>query len=102
MSSDYEQVEVPAAGSKISYEDGSLEVPDDPILPIIYGDGVGSDVGPAAQAVLEAAAKATGREINWMRVYAGESARERYGEDVHLPEETVRAYEEFRVGIKGR
>ena len=101
MSSDYEQVEVPAAGSKISYEDGSLEVPDDPILPIIYGDGVGSDVGPAAQAVLEAAAKATGREINWMRVYAGESARERYGEDVHLPEETVRAYEEFRVGIKG-
>ncbi len=101
MSSDYEQVEVPAAGSKISYEDGSLEVPDDPILPIIYGDGVGSDVGPAAQAVLEAAAEATGREINWMRVYAGESARERYGEDVHLPEETVRAYEEFRVGIKG-
>jgi len=101
MSSDYEQVEVPADGSKTSYEDGTLSVPDDPIVPIIYGDGVGSDVGPAAQMVLEAAAEATGREINWMRVYAGESARERYGEDVHLPEETVRAYEEFRVGIKG-
>ncbi len=97
---DYDKVEVPADGSKIeATEDGELVVPDDPIIPIIYGDGVGSDVGPAAQKVLEAAADATGREINWMRVYAGESAREKYGEN--LPDDTVNAIKEHRVAIKG-
>ncbi|WP_254767128.1 isocitrate dehydrogenase (NADP(+)) [Salinilacihabitans rarus] len=102
MSYDYDKVEVPEGGSKIEPAEGSeteLEVPDDPIIPIIYGDGVGSDVGPAAQKVLDAAAEATGREINWMRVYAGESAREKY--DENLPEETVEAIKEHRVAIKG-
>ncbi|MFB6183935.1 MAG: isocitrate dehydrogenase (NADP(+)) [Haloarculaceae archaeon] len=102
MSSDYEQVEVPDEGERIEVVDEDadvLDVPDDPIVPIIHGDGIGVDVGPAAQTVLDAAASATGREIHWMRVFAGESAREKYGEN--LPEDTVTAIDEFRVAIKG-
>ena len=98
----YDKVEVPEDGERITLADeqtGELDVPDEPIIPIIYGDGVGSDVGPAAQKVLDAAATATGREIHWMRVYAGESARERY--DENLPDDTVEAIKEFRVAIKG-
>ncbi|ELY71501.1 isocitrate dehydrogenase (NADP(+)) [Natrinema versiforme] len=98
----YDKIEVPEAGEQITLKAGTeneLEVPDNPIIPIIYGDGVGSDVGPAAQKVLEAAAEATGRDINWMRLYAGESAREKY--DENLPEETVEAIREHRVAIKG-
>ncbi len=98
----YDKIEVPDAGEKITLKEGTddeLEVPDNPIIPIIHGDGVGSDVGPAAQKVLEAAAEETGREINWMRVYAGASAREKY--DENLPEETVEAIKEHRVAIKG-
>ncbi|WP_332899955.1 MULTISPECIES: isocitrate dehydrogenase (NADP(+)) [unclassified Haladaptatus] len=95
----YEKVDVPEDGEKITVSDGKLEVPDNPIIPIIHGDGIGSDVGPAAQKVLQAAAQATGREINWMRVYAGESAREKY--DENLPDDTVEAIKEFRVAIKG-
>ncbi|RKD93278.1 isocitrate dehydrogenase (NADP(+)) [Halopiger aswanensis] len=100
----YDKIEVPDDGEKITLKEGTedeLEVPDNPIIPIIHGDGIGQDVGPAAQEVLEAAAEATGREINWMRVYAGESAREKYGEDVNLPDETVEAIKEHRVAIKG-
>ncbi|MFB6165196.1 MAG: isocitrate/isopropylmalate family dehydrogenase, partial [Haloarculaceae archaeon] len=99
---DYEKVEVPADGEKIEVVDpdgDELDVPSDPIIPIIYGDGIGTDVGPAAQKVLQAAAEATGREIHWMRVYAGESAREKY--DENLPEDTLQAFREFHVGIKG-
>ncbi|PSQ25059.1 NADP-dependent isocitrate dehydrogenase, partial [Halobacteriales archaeon QS_9_67_17] len=99
MSSEYDQIELPDEGSKVTYEDGELVVPDDPIVPIIHGDGIGTDVGPAAQSVLNAAAEATGREINWMRVYAGETARKRY--DENLPDDTVDALREFRVSIKG-
>ncbi|MFB6096911.1 MAG: isocitrate dehydrogenase (NADP(+)) [Haloferacaceae archaeon] len=98
----YDKVEVPEEGEKITLADeetGELNVPDNPIIPIIHGDGIGVDVGPAAQKVLDAAAEATGREINWMRVYAGESAREMY--DENLPEDTVRAIREHRVAIKG-
>ena len=98
----YERIEVPESGSKIvEGEDGAVDVPDNPIIPIIHGDGIGSDVGPAAQTVLGAAALATGREISWMRVFAGESAREKYGEDAHLPAETVDAIRDHRVAIKG-
>jgi isocitrate dehydrogenase len=100
MSYEYEQVDVPETGGKITVDDeDELVVPDDPIIPIIHGDGIGTDVGPAAQQVLDAAAEATGREINWMRVYAGESARNRY--DENLPADTVEALKEFRVSIKG-
>ena len=98
----YEQVEVPDEGEAIEVVDAEkdeLDVPDTPVIPILYGDGIGTDVGPAAQNVLEAAANATGRDVSWMQVYAGESARERY--DENLPEDTVEAIKEFRVAIKG-
>ncbi len=98
----YDQIEVPEAGEKITLaneETGELNVPETPIIPIIYGDGIGSDVGPAAQQVLDAAAEATGRSIAWMRLYAGGSAREKY--DENLPQETVEAIREHRVAIKG-
>ena len=98
----YDRIEVPAAGSRVTVEgDGTLSVPDDPIVPIIHGDGIGTDVGPAAQTVLDAAASLTGRSVHWMRLYAGGSARERYGEEVNLPQDTVDAIEEFRIAIKG-
>jgi len=100
----YEHIEEPEGGHRIELADPEtyeLDVPEDPIVPILYGDGIGTDVGPAAQTVLETAAAVTGREFNWLQVYAGESARERYGEGVHLPQETVEAMREHRVSIKG-
>jgi isocitrate dehydrogenase len=98
----YDKVEVPAAGEAITLADeetGELDVPETPIIPIIHGDGIGTDVGPAAQTVLDAAAGATGRSIAWMRVYAGASAREMY--DENLPDDTVSAIRDHRVAIKG-
>ncbi|MDS0294392.1 isocitrate dehydrogenase (NADP(+)) [Halogeometricum luteum] len=98
----YDQIDVPENGEKITVADeetGELSVPDNPIIPIIHGDGIGTDVGPAAQKVLDAAAEATGRSIEWLRVYAGESAREKY--DENLPEDTVSAIKEHHVAIKG-
>ena len=96
----YDNVEVPSAGQRVELSgEDELATPDDPIVPIIHGDGIGVDVGPAAQTVLEAAADATGREIHWMRVYAGESARDKYGEN--LPADTTEALREFKVSIKG-
>jgi isocitrate dehydrogenase len=100
MGYDYDKVSVPDAGQQIEVtDDNELDVPENPIIPIIHGDGIGTDVGPAAQKVLEAAAEATGREISWMRVYAGSSAREMY--DENLPDDTVEAIKEFNVAIKG-
>jgi isocitrate dehydrogenase len=97
----YDKVEVPDDGEVVTVDEdtGELAVPSNPIIPIIYGDGIGKDVSPAAQQVLDAAAEATGRSISWMRLYAGESARERY--DENLPQETVDAIREHRVAIKG-
>jgi isocitrate dehydrogenase len=96
----YQQVTVPDEGERIEVtEDDDLVVPSEPIIPIIHGDGIGTDVGPAAQNVIEAAAQATGRDIHWMQVYAGEEARQRY--DENLPEDTLQAMKEFKVGIKG-
>jgi isocitrate dehydrogenase len=102
MNYEYDQVDVPTAGERVEVVDedaDELDIPENPIVPIIHGDGIGKDVGPAAQKVLSAAANATGRNIEWMRVYAGGSARERYGEN--LPDDTVNAIDEFRVAIKG-
>ncbi|CDK41034.1 isocitrate dehydrogenase (NADP(+)) [Halorubrum sp. AJ67] len=98
----YDKVDVPEDGEAITLADeetGELNVPENPIIPIIHGDGIGTDVGPAAQQVLDAAAEATGRSIAWMRVYAGGSAREMY--DENLPEDTVSAIRDHRVAIKG-
>ncbi|OSP09768.1 isocitrate dehydrogenase (NADP(+)) [Halorubrum ezzemoulense DSM 17463] len=98
----YDKVDVPDDGEAITLADeetGELNVPSNPIIPIIHGDGIGTDVGPAAQQVLDAAAEATGRSLSWMRVYAGASAREKY--DENLPEDTVSAIRDHRVAIKG-
>jgi isocitrate dehydrogenase len=98
----YDTIEVPTDGEAIEVVDEEadlLDVPKNPIIPILYGDGIGTDVGPATQRVLEAAAQATGRDVSWMRIYAGESAREKY--DENLPDDTVDAIREFRVAIKG-
>ncbi|GAA0671177.1 isocitrate dehydrogenase (NADP(+)) [Natronoarchaeum mannanilyticum] len=100
----YDKIEVPDDGEKITVSDAEgeeLDVPENPIIPVIHGDGIGKDVGPAAQQILSAAARATGRDISWMRVYAGETAREKYGEDTNLPDETVEAIREHRVALKG-
>ncbi len=99
---EFDKIEVPDEGEPVEVIDEAadeFEVPETPIIPMIHGDGIGQDVGPAAQKVLEAAADATGRDIAWMRVYAGESAREKY--DENLPEDTIKAIREFRVAIKG-
>ena len=97
-----EHVTVPGEGEQIELVDeetGRLSVPETPIIPIIYGDGIGTDVGPATQQVLEHAANLTGHDIAWMRVFAGAAARSRY--DENLPEETVDAIRTHRVAIKG-
>jgi isocitrate dehydrogenase len=102
MEFEYDKVAVPADGTPIEVIDEAadeLDVPENPVVPIVHGDGIGNDVGPAAQRVLGAAAEATGREIAWMRVFAGESGREKY--DENLPDDTVNAIDEFRVAIKG-
>ncbi|PSP28092.1 NADP-dependent isocitrate dehydrogenase [Halobacteriales archaeon QH_2_65_14] len=99
---EFDKIEVPADGKPVEVIDedtDEFDVPETPIIPILHGDGIGNDVGPAAQRVLTATAEATGRDIAWMRVYAGESGREKY--DENLPDDTVNAMREFRVAIKG-
>ncbi len=98
----YTIFEVPKDGEKITMQDGKLQVPDHPILPFIEGDGTGRDIWRASVRVFNAAVeKAYGgkRKIHWMEVYAGEKAYHKFGE--WLPEETVQAFREFLVGIKG-
>jgi len=98
----YQHVKVPAGGAKITIRDGKLQVPDRPIIPFIEGDGTGPDIWRASVRVLDAAvAKAYGgrRTIAWMEVFAGEKAFKQEGN--WLPDETVEAFREFLVGIKG-
>jgi isocitrate dehydrogenase len=98
----YQQVKVPDAGQKIAFREGRLQVPDHPILPFIEGDGTGPDIWRASVRVFDAAvAKAYGgkRRIQWMEVFAGEKSQERF--QSWLPDETVEAFREFLVGIKG-
>ena len=101
----YEHIEVPSTGEKITVaEDGTLNVPDKPIIPFIEGDGIGIDITPVMMKVVDAAvAKAYGgaRQIVWMEVYSGEKSLAVYGPDEWLPEETLTAMREFVVGIKG-
>src|SRR3990167_3622775 len=101
----FEKIKVPALGQVITIKtDLSLEVPNNPIITFIEGDGIGVDVTPAMRRVVDAAvAKAYGGEkkISWMEVYAGEKATNVYGADQWLPKETLRAMTEFVVSIKG-
>ncbi|GAA3900841.1 NADP-dependent isocitrate dehydrogenase [Halomonas cibimaris] len=102
---DYQHIVVPEKGSKITVNaDKTLNVPHEPIIPFIEGDGTGTDVTPAMKIAIDAAvAKAYGgeRKIHWMEVYAGEKATHVYDADTWLPEETLRAVEDYVVSIKG-
>ena len=98
----YTNVTVPQHGQKIRMENGRLHVPEQPIVPFIEGDGIGPDIWRASQRMLDAAVeKAYGgtRKIAWMEVYAGEKAFNLF--QTWLPEETIAAFREFIVGIKG-
>jgi isocitrate dehydrogenase len=92
----------PPAGGKISILNGKLIVPENPILPFIRGDGTGPDIWAASVRVFDAAVqKAYGgkRKISWFEVFAGEAARNKF--DNWLPDDTVEAFKEYLVGIKG-
>ena len=100
----YSKVKVPANGEKIGWKDGKVQVPNNPIIPFFAGDGTGPDIWKATKVVLDAAvAKAYGgkKTIAWMEVHAGLSALQNYDKDTALPQETLDAFKEFRVSIKG-
>ncbi|MBV6287845.1 NADP-dependent isocitrate dehydrogenase [Pseudomonas aegrilactucae] len=101
----YQKIQVPAVGDKITVNaDHSLNVPDNPIIPFIEGDGIGVDVSPVMIKVVDAAVqKAYGdkRKISWMEVYAGEKATQVYDQDTWLPQETLDAVKDYVVSIKG-
>ncbi|MBU0542202.1 MAG: NADP-dependent isocitrate dehydrogenase [Gammaproteobacteria bacterium] len=101
----YQHIKVPSVGEKITVNsDYSLNVPDQPIIPYIEGDGTGFDITPVMIDVVDAAvAKAYGgkRKISWMEIYAGEKSTKVYGPDVWLPEETLEVLKEYVVSVKG-
>jgi isocitrate dehydrogenase len=101
----YQHIEVPQSGQKITVNaDFTLNVPDEPIIPYIEGDGTGFDITPVMLKVVDAAvAKAYGgaKKIQWMEIFAGEKATKVYGPDVWLPEETMDVVKEYVVSIKG-
>lgn len=100
----YQKLTPPTQGEKISFKDGKLVVPDNPIVPFIEGDGIGPDIWRATQHVLDSAIeKAYGgkRKIEWFEVYAGEKANDVYGPNTWLPEDTLTAIKEYSTGIKG-
>ncbi|MEQ4619316.1 MAG: NADP-dependent isocitrate dehydrogenase [Corticimicrobacter sp.] len=101
----YQHIKVPAQGQKITVNaDFSLNVPDQPIVPFIEGDGTGADITPVMIKVVDAAvekAYAGKRKIQWMEVFAGEKSTKVYGPDVWLPEETMEVLRDYVVSIKG-
>ncbi|QPF73294.1 NADP-dependent isocitrate dehydrogenase [Roseateles sp. DAIF2] len=101
----YQHITVPEGGQKITVNaDFSLNVPDQPIIPFIEGDGTGFDITPVMLKVVDAAVeKAYGgkKKIHWMEIYAGEKATQVYGPDVWLPEETMQVLRDYVVSIKG-
>ncbi|AVV34772.1 MAG: isocitrate dehydrogenase (NADP(+)) [Cobetia sp.] len=101
----FQKIVVPEGGAKITANsDNTLNVPNNPIIPFIEGDGIGVDVTPAMKIAIDAAVdKAYGgeRKIHWMEVYAGEKATHVYDADTWLPEETLEAVKDYIVSIKG-
>ena len=98
------KVTPPQGGSKITLIDGKLNIPDNPIIPFIEGDGIGPDIWDATVRVFDAAvSKSYGndKKIEWMEVYAGEKANDVYGEDTWLPQETLDIIDDYLIAIKG-
>jgi isocitrate dehydrogenase len=99
----FEKIVVPATGEKITASNGKLNVPDNPILLFIEGDGIGKDIMTASKRIWDASVeKAYGgkRKISWMEIYAGEKAARVYDGNF-MPEETFDALREYLIGIKG-
>ena len=100
----YKKIKIPKNGSKISYKEGKIVIPENPIIPFIEGDGIGVDITPPMINVVNEAVKLAydgKRKIEWMEVYCGEKATKIYSKDSWLPEETIEALKEFIVSIKG-
>ncbi len=100
----YERLTPPTKGEKIRAVNGKIEVPDNPIIPFIEGDGTGPDIWRASKMVFDAAVKKAyngKRNIEWFEVYAGEKANKVYGREVWLPDDTLKAINEYVVAIKG-
>lgn len=101
----YQNIKVPETGEKITVNDDfSLNVPDQPIIPFIEGDGTGADITPVMIKVVDAAVKKAydgKKQIQWMEVYAGEKSTKVYGSDTWLPDETLDVLKEYVVSIKG-
>ncbi len=102
MSSSFNGIPLPSTGTKITYRDGKLVIPDTPIIPFIEGDGTGRDIWKASVRVFDAAVQRAydgKRKVAWYEVFAGEKAMDRF--KTWLPDDTVAAFRELRVGIKG-
>src|ERR1700721_488837 len=102
MAGSYNGVAVPSDGNKISYAGGNYEVPDNPVVPFIEGDGTGRDIWKASLRVFDAAVEKAykgKRRVAWYEVFAGEKAKAKF--DNWLPDDSVNAIREFRVAIKG-
>ena len=100
----YKKIKIPKKGSKISYKDGKIIVPDNPIVPFIEGDGIGVDITPPMINVVNEAVKIAyngNKKIEWMEVFCGEKATKIYSKDTWMPDETIEALKEFAVSIKG-
>lgn len=101
----YQHIQIPNTGDTITRnDDGSLNIPAQPIIPFIEGDGIGADITPVMCKVVDAAVKkayGNARKIHWMEVYAGEKAVNTYGDDTWLPEETLDAVRDYKIAIKG-
>ena len=102
MAASYNGFPIPANGAPITYKDGRYQVPDNPIIPYIEGDGTGRDIWKASARVFEAAVQKAykgKRSVVWYEVFAGEKSKQKF--DSWLPDDTVNAIRDFRVAIKG-
>ena len=100
----FEKIRIPPKGAKITVRNGVINVPDNPIIPFIEGDGIGPDIWKVTRKVIDAAVKKSYdslKKIVWMQIHAGLSALQNYGNDDILPEDTLKAIREFKVAIKG-
>ena len=99
---EFEQLTIPTAGERIEAADGQKVVPDNPIIPVIEGDGIGRDIMKTTRRVVDTAVQTAydgKRKIVWLDVYAGENAKAKY--DEWLPQDTFNAIEHFKVALKG-
>ncbi len=100
----FKKIVVPETGEKITVKDGKLQIPDNPIIAFIEGDGTGPDIWNASKRVLDAAvekAYSGKKKIAWMEIFAGEKSVKLYGKNTWLPDETVEAVREYIIAIKG-